>query len=133
MPDTHESNEDTAAVAAFLRAETHPLKDAFEAVRKLILDVSPSISEGIKWNTPSFKTTEWFATFFLREPEHVKIVFHLGPKKQDTGQKIQVGAPEGMVEWLAPDRCMVTLSSAAEVKRRGKALQAFVRAWILHV
>ena len=45
----------------------------------------------------------------------------------------QVGAPEGMVEWLAPDRCMVTLSSAAEVKRRGKALQAFVRAWILHV
>ena len=63
----------------------------------------------------------------------MKIVFHLGPKKQDTGQKIQVGAPEGMVEWLAPDRCMVTLSSAAEVKRRGKALQAFVRAWILHV
>jgi hypothetical protein len=38
--------------------------------------------------------------------------------------------PEGMVEWLAPDRCMVTVE---DVKRRGKALQAFVRAWILHV
>jgi hypothetical protein len=35
-----------------------------------------------------------------------------------------------MVEWLAPDRCMVTIE---DVKRRGKALQAFVRGWILHV
>lgn len=133
VPDEGEPDEGAAAVDAFLRDATHPLKDAFAAVRKLILEVSPSIEEGIKWSAPSFKTTEWFATFFLREPEHVKIVFHLGAKKQENGPKIQVGAPAGMVEWLAADRCMVTLAGAADVKRRGKALQAFVRAWILHV
>ncbi len=120
-------------VDAFLDDATHPLKDSFAAVRQLILDVSPSISEGIKWNAPSFRTTDWFATFFLRDLDRIKIVFHLGAKKRTSTDRLAVGAPEGMVEWLGPDRCMVTLADAVAVKKRAKAFQAFVRAWILHV
>jgi hypothetical protein len=59
----------------------------------------------------------------MRDPQKVQIVFHLGAKKSEGTQRVPVGAPEGMVEWLAPDRCMVTVE---DVKRRGKALQAFV-------
>ncbi len=125
LPDRVPSDVD-----AFLRDCDHPRVADFEQVRKLICDASPSISEGIKWNAPSFRTEEWFATLHVRDPQKVQVVFHLGAKKRDTSQRLQVGAPEGMVEWLAPDRCMVTVE---DVKRRGKALQAFVRAWILHV
>ena len=122
--------EPPASVDAFLRDCDHPRVAEFEQVRKLILDASPSIAEGIKWSAPSFRTEEWFATLHVRDPQKVQVVFHLGAKKRDTTQRLPVGAPEGMVEWLAPDRCMVTIE---DVKRRGKALQAFVRGWILHV
>lgn len=124
------TSADSAEVDAFLRDCDHPRLSEFEQVRKLILDASPSIAEGIKWNAPSFRTEEWFATLHVRDPQKVQVVFHLGAKKRDTSQRLPVGAPEGMVEWLAPDRCMVTIE---DVKRRGKALQAFVRSWILHV
>lgn len=122
--------EDHGEVAEFLRGCDHARVADFAQVRKLILEASSSIEEGIKWNAPSFRTSEWFATFHLRDPNKVAIVFHLGAKKRETTQRIPVGAPDGMVEWLAPDRCMVTVD---DVKRRGKALQAFVRGWILHV
>lgn len=121
---------DTSEVATYLRNCDHARAADFGLVRKLILEASSSIEEGIKWNAPSFRTTEWFATFHLREPNKVAIVFHLGSTKRDNQKRVPVGAPEGMVEWLATDRCMVTVD---DVKRRGKALQAFVRAWILHV
>lgn len=121
---------DTSEVATYLRNCGHARAADFAQVRKLILEVSSSIEEGIKWNAPSFRTTEWFATFHLRDPDTVAIVFHLGSTKRDNQKRVPVGAPEGMVEWLATDRCMVTVD---DVKRRGKALQAFVRSWILHV
>ena len=124
------TSADSADVDAFLRDCDHPRVAEFEQVRKLILDASHSISEGIKWSAPSFRTEEWFATLHVRDPQKVQVVFHLGAKKSEGTQRVPVGAPEGMVEWLAPDRCMVTVE---DVKRRGKALQAFVRAWILHV
>jgi hypothetical protein len=128
---THEVLDgDAAEVAAFLRDCDHPRVADYEQVRKLILEANSSIEEGIKWAAPSFRTTDWFATFHMRDPQKVQIVFHLGAKKSEGTQRVPVGAPEGMVEWLAPDRCMVTVE---DVKRRGKALQAFVRAWILHV
>ena len=117
-------------VATFLAKCRHALRPELDALRAIVAGADARLVEGIKWNAPSFRTSDWFATFHLREPQKVLVVFHLGAKKRDTSQRLPVGAPEGMVEWLSPDRCMVTVD---DVKRRGKALQAFVRGWILHV
>ena len=54
--------EPQAAVDDFMRALKHPLKKEIEAVRRIILSVSPDIQKGIKWNAPSFRTTDYFAT-----------------------------------------------------------------------
>ena len=40
----------------------HPHKPAIELLRRLVLGVDPSVREGIKWNAPSFRTGEYFAT-----------------------------------------------------------------------
>src|SRR5262245_41223578 len=61
------SSQTDPAVIAFLRELDHPLKQEVEAVRQIILGVSPEIREGIKWNAPSFRTTEYFATLNLRK------------------------------------------------------------------
>jgi hypothetical protein len=52
-------------VEAFLAALDHPFKDGILRVRKIFLAADPRIAKGIKWNAPSFRTSEYFATFHL--------------------------------------------------------------------
>src|SRR5690606_23532264 len=62
-------------------ASAHPLRKEIEAVRRIMRGVSSAISEGVKWNAPSFRTEkEWFATVNLRSPETLQLIFHLGAK-----------------------------------------------------
>jgi Domain of unknown function (DU1801) len=56
-------------VGEFMRGLDHPLKRDIETVRQIILNVDPGISEAIKWNAPSFRTTDFFATVNLRSRE----------------------------------------------------------------
>jgi hypothetical protein len=48
--------------------------------RQIILDADASIAEGIKWNAPSFYTSEYFATIQLRAKDGVQVILHLGAK-----------------------------------------------------
>jgi hypothetical protein len=119
------------AVVALLRDLEHPLKQEIEAVRQLILGASPAIREGIKWNAPSFRTTDYFATFNLRTRDRVRLVLHTGAKVKDTATTgLKVADPAGLLEWLAKDRCLVTLNDGKDIRAKRAALQALLREWI---
>lgn len=121
-------------VDEFLRDLDHPMKAAIATVRRFILDAAPGIADGIKWNAPSFRTSEWFATFNLRARDRVQLIFHFGAKSKDgTKQGLRIPDPDGMVEWLASDRAMVTVGAGKEIAARRKALQDLVRAWLAHL
>lgn len=111
----------------------HPLAREISAVRAVILESSKEIGEGIKWNAPSFRTTEFFATVHLRSTKEVQLIFHLGAKKRATIPEITLTAPDDMVRWLAKDRCMVVMGKGAEVEARSAALRKLVQAWIAYV
>jgi hypothetical protein len=122
-----------AEVREFLRELDHPLKPEIELVRKLILGVSPEIREGIKWNAPSFRTSDWFATLNLRArggEERVWLILHLGAKSKSAAAKGRVADPAALLEWLAKDRCLVTFKDAKDIKSKRVALQNIVREWI---
>ncbi len=122
------------AVIAFLQELDHPRKQEIEAIRAIILGVSPAIREEIKWNAPSFRTSEHFATFNLRTSDRVRLILHLGAKVKDTAIKgIDIEDPAGLLEWLARDRCIVTFSDAEDVQAKRVALEAIVRAWIVNL
>jgi hypothetical protein len=123
------SREDPA-VADFLSKLEHPLKQEFAVVRKMILGVSLEIREGIKWNAPSFRTADWFATFLLRTRDRVKLIFHSGAKKKGLMLKGKIPGAAGFIQWLAADRCMVTLGAGKEIQKHRAAFVSFVRAWI---
>jgi hypothetical protein len=124
----------TPDVDAFLAALDHPREREIRAVRAMILGAAPTIGEGIKWNAPSFRTTEWFATFHLRARDGVQLVLHLGARVRDAATTgIAVADPDGLLEWLARDRATVRFRDLAEVEARRDALAALVRAWIAHV
>lgn len=124
------------AVEAFLKKLNHPLKPEIEAVRQIILGLDPSIQEGIKWNSPSFRTTDYFATLNLRAKdckERVWLILHGGAKAKGLTLKDKIADPTGLLEWLANDRCLVTFDNHKDVQSKSRALQSIIREWIRHL
>ena len=122
-----------AAVPAFIADLDHPLKATVVALRKLLLSIDPAISEEIKWNAPSFRTSEHFATMHLRSKDAVQLILHLGAKsKQKIGPK-DVADSAGLLKWLGPDRASVSFSGAADLAGKSEPLVAIIRHWITHV
>jgi hypothetical protein len=123
-------------VIAFLRELDHPLKRAVESLRKIILGVSPEIHEGIKWNSPSFRTTDWFATVNLRAKngtDRAWLILHTGATAKGKVMKDQIADSAGLLEWLGKDRCVVTFESDKDVAAKKAPLQQIVRQWIGHM
>lgn len=122
--------QEDAAVAAFIAALDHPLKDTVIALRKLLLGLDPAIAEEIKWNAPSFRTSEHFATMHLRSKDAVQLILHLGARSKGKIGPQDVDDPTGLLKWLGPDRASVSFSGAADLKGKSKALLAVLRQWI---
>jgi uncharacterized protein YdhG (YjbR/CyaY superfamily) len=128
MPGSQADSE----VDEYMRRLKHPLKKELEAVRQLILGVSPKIAEGIKWKSPSFRTTDYFATVNVHGEDSLRVILHTGAKvKTGAGPKIE--DPTGLLKWLGKDRAMVTLGESGDVKAKNKAMRAILRQWIKYV
>jgi hypothetical protein len=112
----------------------HPAKKAVQALRAAILASDASISEGVKWNAPSFKVTEYFATTNLRTKTGVGLVLHFGAKVRAVAAgKDTIRDPEGLLKWLAQDRATIIFADDEDLRAKTPALQAIVRQWIAHV
>ncbi|MBK6832350.1 MAG: DUF1801 domain-containing protein [Flavobacteriales bacterium] len=119
------------ATTALLDAHQHPLRKEIDALRTIILAVDPSIAEGLKWNTASFRTSDWFAT--LNGPKHMKepmIILHAGAKAKGIVVKDRIPDPDGLLKWLGNDRAQIVFGNAADIKTKQNALRAIVGAWI---
>jgi hypothetical protein len=108
----------------------HPLKAEIESARKCITAVSRKITEEIKWKAPGFRTSESFATVNLRSTDKLQFIFHLGAKVRPDVKEMKIADPDGLLKWLAKDRCLVTVG---DIAKQGAALDAIVRQWIKHV
>ena len=124
----------TAAVDTFMAALAHPFKAEVETLRKAILAVDPSIAEGIKWNAPSWRTREYFATTHLRSKTGLGLILHLGAKARELPEGgLAIADPSGLLKWLGKERAQVEFSSAADLAARLPALQAVLSQWIRYV
>lgn len=121
-------------VDALLAALDHPRIEEIQALRALIRGADPRITESVKWNAPSFATTEHFATFHLRAKAGVQVVLHLGAKPQpDTPLRAGIADPSGLLDWRGPDRATVTFADAADIAARQDAFMAVLRQWLAFV
>ena len=73
---TPSQHDDSAAVDAIIEKLEPAATDIVEAIRKLILKANPHITEGVKWNSPSFCWNGWFATVNARMKSGVTLVLH---------------------------------------------------------
>lgn len=111
----------------------HPLNAEIEAARMAILGVDKSISDGVKWNSLSFRTTEWFAIVNLRSRDGVQLILHLGAKAGKAADREAIPDPKGLLAWKGTDRAIATLGSGATLKANLPTLRAILKAWLRHV
>ena len=123
-----------ASVEAFLAVLEHPFKPEILAIRQIILGADPSITESIKWNAPSFQTSEHFATMQLRAKGGVQIILHLGAKpRESTLASSALADPDALLTWLATDRASATFRDLDDIDTRGPAFAHIIRQWITYV
>ena len=116
-------------VDEFFATLDHPLKDALQEVRAVILGARPDIGEGIKWNAPSFRVDEFFATASIRN-NAVMVILHQGAKVRDNTSELEVRDPDGLLVWHAKDRCSVTFRDMDDVVEKRAAFADVVRQWV---
>lgn len=117
-------------VTLFMEQLDHPYKAQINQLRGLIKKLNPEILEEIKWNAPSFKLEEHFATFKLHPPKHIQIVLHRGVKPKNDNKQFLLTDAHGLIKWAASDRCVLTLTSAEQVMELEKEISSILRQWI---
>jgi hypothetical protein len=124
----------TEAVDAFMASLEHPLKAEIETIRRTILGAARGIHEGIKWNSPSFRTTEYFATVNLREKSGIGVILHLGARvKRLPAGGVAITDPGKLLKWLGKDRAMVVFTDKSDLKAKKAGFAKIIRQWVAYV
>lgn len=119
------------AVSTLLDANKHPLRQEIDQLRTIILSADKAIQEGVKWNTASFKTSDWFATLNgLKHTKEPMIILHAGVKAKGLVLKDRIPDPQGLIKWLGNDRAQLVFKDATDITTKQQALQAILSAWI---
>ena len=134
IDNNNSAQKKAESVSEFMQRLEHPLKLEIEALRQVILGANDQIGEDIKWNAPSFYIKDHFATFNLRSPDFVQIIFHRGAKVKDNSsagaESAKIQDPQGLLTWLAKERCAVRFTNMDEVASKRAALAEIVKQWI---
>ena len=110
-------------VDAYMRDVDHPFKAEMQAVRQIILGVSPKMGERIKWNAPSFFYKEDFAAFHPRATEfvHLIVLFPGGDGMDDDS---------GLLEGSHKDRREAKFYGLEDVAAKKPRLEKLVKRWL---
>ncbi|WP_428261120.1 DUF1801 domain-containing protein [Haliangium sp.] len=101
-------------------AYQHPLAEAMQRVREIILGADPRMSECVKWKSPTFVFEGNLASFNPRSKKHVSLMFHTGATIPGTHPRLEGGADTARY---------MRFADLAEVEAARPELEAVVHAW----
>jgi hypothetical protein len=130
LASARNEHDDRPAVTALIAGMTHPLVATLEAVRRTILAADPAITEGVKWNSPSFYRHGWFATIGCRKPTQLDIVLHHGVKaRPDSTVGETLDDPARLLSWRSKDRALLSFTSDADFRSKRVHFKRIVKQW----
>jgi hypothetical protein len=101
------------------------------AFRTVLFTLDERVQQDVKWNSPSFRTSDHFATLHLRDPGKVLVILHFGVAgKAPAGLRERIPDPDSLLEWRGAERAILTLENEAQLKSRAAAVRKILRAWI---
>ena len=106
-------------VEAWFAESEHPLKDAMQLVRDIIMSDS-RMAETIKWKSPTFMYEGNMASFNPRTKAHVSLMFHTGASIPGTHPLLEGGGDTARYARFA---------GVEDVESKRPDLLAIVEAW----
>ncbi len=128
---TSTADQGTAEVDRYMAALNHAHAAEIQALRGVILGSGAGVIEGIKWNAPSYRTHEYFATTNLRVKGGVGIILHLGAKVRDTA--VQIDDPDNLLTWHGVNRASFTVHDMEMLRASTPAIRAILAQWLRYV
>lgn len=118
-------------VTQFLEQLDHPLKPEIEALRKIVLEANSGLSEGVKWNAPSYTYNgEDRITMRIHPPKQVQLIFHRGAKVQQEPKDRLIADDSGILSWKTNDRAVATFKSMETIQSKKTALTEIINKWL---
>jgi hypothetical protein len=106
-------------VDAWFAERKHPLTDAMQLARRLILEADPRVTESIKWKTPTFDFRGNIVSFNPSK-KFVSLLFHRGA--EITGDFPRLEGDGRLVRTMR-------FADVGEVEQAADELQAVIQAW----
>lgn len=101
-----------------------------DAIRSIIAECQPGLSEGIKWNAPSFALCgDDRITLGLERKKGVRVVIHRGAKPKELGA-FSFDDRDGLARWPSPDRGVIVFHDMADVEQRASAFGDLCSRWL---
>ncbi len=116
--------DDTPAVDQYIQKLEHPFKAEMEAIRAIIMNAHPQVTEGIKWNSPSFYYKGDMVVFATHVKDYVHLVFPNG---------IVINDQSGLLEGDYKDRRMAYFYDMKDVESKKTALENVIRGWVTYM
>jgi hypothetical protein len=119
-----------SVVDTYLATLEHKLKPEIEALRTLIHDSVPGLSERIKWNAPSFgRGEDDRITMRLHPGDRLQLILHRGAKA-GADDFFRFEDPAKLISWAAPDRGVISFRDGADLAGKSDALRDILRRWV---
>lgn len=122
-----------ATVDEFLAAQSPERRADVEALRALVLEAEPRLTEIVKWNSPSYVLGGVDRlTINAAGNGPVRLILHFGTRRaEDTAAAPAfAGDPEGLLTWHSNIRASLALPQAAELAAKREAILELIRAWL---
>lgn len=132
LPRSPSTEREAEEAERFLAALDHPLRAEILALDRAVRAVDRRIRPGVKWNSLSWATSDYFGTVFLRSTEEVQVVLHCGVKGKRSARP-SIADPAGLLDWKAHERAVARLGQGEEFRRALPAFCAVVRQWIAQI
>lgn len=127
MPERFET------VDEFLAAQSPERRADVGALRVLVLEAEPRLSEIVKWNSPSY-VLDGVDRLTINAAGNgpVRLILHFGTRRaEDTAAAPAfAGDPEGLLTWHSNIRASLALPQAAELAAKREAILELIRAWL---
>jgi len=120
------------SVDEFLSELSDDRRQQVEALRTIIKNINPNLTEHIKWNSPSYVLDgEDRITFNMHYPDQTMILIHMGATRKEDKKGTPILSDDlGLVKWNSDIRGTLSFKTLDEIVANEDKIITLLKNWL---